>query len=92
MKKQLENIENVVRAKTRRSIPVVLSKYEIKQFFLYITPNHIHMFHLMYGANLSLIECVRLGIKDIDFHYKQITIRDSKGSKNRVVPCTAKPH
>jgi site-specific recombinase XerD len=38
----------------------------------------------MYGAGLRLSECIGLRVKDIDFHYKQFLIRDSKGSKDRV--------
>jgi len=39
---------------------------------------------LMYGAGLRLIECLRLRIKDIDFTYKKITVRESKGEKDRI--------
>jgi integrase len=30
---------------------------------------------LLYDAGLRLMECVRLRVKDIDFGYKQITVR-----------------
>jgi len=33
------------------------------------------MADLLYDAGLRLIECVRLRAKDIDFGYKQITVR-----------------
>ena len=39
---------------------------------------------LLYGAGLRLLECCRLRIKDVDFATNQITIRDGKGSKDRV--------
>ncbi|MCB9503309.1 MAG: integron integrase [Deferribacteres bacterium] len=39
---------------------------------------------LMYGAGLRLMECLRLRVKDIDFNYKKITVRDGKGEKDRV--------
>jgi integron integrase len=32
------------------------------------------------------MECVRLRIKDIDFEYKTITVRDGKGQKDRATP------
>jgi len=35
---------------------------------------------------MRLMECIRLRVKDIDFDYHQITVRDGKGSKDRVVP------
>jgi integron integrase len=42
------------------------------------------MVSLLYGSGLRLIECVRLRVKDLDFHYHQIFIRDGKGEKDRV--------
>jgi len=39
---------------------------------------------LIYGAGLRLSECLRLRVKDIDFEYKQITIHDGKGHKDRI--------
>lgn len=38
---------------------------------------------LMYGAGLRLLECLRLRVKDLDFGYKKITVRDGKGAKDR---------
>lgn len=32
------------------------------------------------------MECVRLRVQDIDFDYQQITVRQGKGGKDRVVP------
>jgi site-specific recombinase XerD len=45
---------------------------------------HWIMPNLLYGAGLRLMECLRLRVKDIDFNYQQITIRDGKGMKDRV--------
>ena len=42
------------------------------------------MASLLYGTGLRLMECVRLRVKDIDFGYAQITVRDGKGNKDRV--------
>lgn len=30
------------------------------------------------------MECVRLRVKDLDFEYRQITVRDGKGQKDRL--------
>jgi integrase len=48
---------------------------------------------LLYGSGLRLMECLRLRIKDLDFTYGQITIRDGKGEKDRVtmLPATLRP-
>jgi integron integrase len=38
---------------------------------------------LLYGSGLRLAECLNLRIKDIDFDYQQIIVRDGKGEKDR---------
>ena len=42
------------------------------------------MASLLYGFGLRLMECLRLRVKDVDFGYKQILVRDGKGAKDRV--------
>ena len=37
---------------------------------------------LLYGSGLRLSESLELRVKDIDFGYNQIRVRDSKGEKN----------
>ena len=39
---------------------------------------------LLYGSGLRLLEMLRLRVKDVDFGYGQIVIRDGKGGKDRV--------
>ena len=39
---------------------------------------------LIYGSGLRLLECLRLRVKDLDFLYRQIQVRDAKGQKDRV--------
>jgi len=38
----------------------------------------------IYGSGLRLTECIRLRVKDVDFGYNQIVVRDGKGKKDRV--------
>src|SRR5687767_5446332 len=42
------------------------------------------MASLLYGAGLRLRECLKLRVKDVDFDYAQIVVRDGKGAKDRV--------
>jgi integrase len=35
---------------------------------------------------MRLMECVRLRVQDMDFEYRQITVRNAKGAKDRVLP------
>jgi integrase len=43
-----------------------------------------YAYSLLYGSCLRLMECVRLLVKDVDFGYARITVRDGKGAKDRV--------
>ena len=42
------------------------------------------MASLLYGSGLRLMECIRLRVKDVDFAYNHIVVRDGKGDKDRV--------
>jgi integron integrase len=42
------------------------------------------MAELLYGGGLRLMECVRLRVKDVDFGYARIVVRDGKGAKDRI--------
>ncbi len=42
------------------------------------------MANLLYGSGLRLMECIRLRVKDVDFAYNHIVVRDGKGDKDRV--------
>lgn len=82
---ELPLVEGVERAKRPQRVPVVLTSDEVKRVLAHLTGTHHLMASLLYGAGLRLMECVRLRIKDLDFDYKQITVRDGKGEKDRRV-------
>jgi integron integrase len=81
---ELPWLDGFERAKRSRHIPVVFTRDEIKRLFSQFEGTYWLIFSLMYGSGLRLMECLRLRVKDIDFHYKQIIIRDGKGNKDRV--------
>ena len=76
-------IEGVERAKRPHRIPVVLTVEEVKRVLAQLTGTHHLMASLLYGAGLRLMECIRMRVKDIDFDYRQIIVRDGKGEKDR---------
>jgi integron integrase len=76
-------IEGVERAKRPQRIPIVLTAEEVKKVLARISGTHHLMASLLYGAGLRLMECVRLRVKDLDFDYRQIIVRDGKGEKDR---------
>jgi len=84
LKIELPWLDNVVRAKTKKFIPVVFTRDEVKRLLAQFDGTYWLLFSLIYGAGLRISECARLRVKDIDFHYKQLLIRDSKGDRDRV--------
>ena len=69
------------KAKRKLHIPVVLSRNEVKRVLSYVDKKHWLICALLYGTGMRLSEGLRLRIKDIDFDYKQIIVRDGKGGK-----------
>jgi integron integrase len=77
-------LEDVQRAKKPAKLPVVLSREEVRRVFAHLKGGTRIMAALLYGSGLRLMECVRLRVKDVDFAYAQIVVRDAKGGKDRV--------
>jgi len=81
---ELPWMENIVRAKRPKRLPVVLSRGEVGCVLGHLREPFWLMANLLYGSGLRLTECLRLRIKDLDFDYQQITVHDGKGAKDRV--------
>jgi site-specific recombinase XerD len=84
LKKEVGEFENLIRAKKPHKLPVVFTREEVKEILLQLDGVHWLMGQLLYGAGLRIMECVRLRIKDVDFGYGQIVVRNGKGQKDRV--------
>jgi integron integrase len=74
------------RAKRPRHLPVVLTRAEVRALLRRLEGRRRLMASLLYGTGMRLMEVVRLRVKDIDFGYRQIVVRNAKGAKDRVVP------
>jgi integron integrase len=72
-----------LRPQKTKSIPVVLSKDEVKSVITNMTGVYKIVAQLMYGGGLRVMEAMRLRVKDIDFANRQIIIRDGKGNNDR---------
>ena len=84
LKIELPLIDSVVRAKRTKRLPVVFTRQEVKALLAQFDGTRWLIFSMMYGCGFRILECLRLRVKDIDFHYKQIFVRDAKGGKDRV--------
>ena len=80
----VEWVEDVVRAKRPKKLPVVFTREEVKAVLGHLRGEAWLMASLLYGSGLRLMECVRLRVKDLDFARLQITVREGKGDKDRV--------
>ena len=84
LKEDIGWLEDVERAKKPARLPVVLIHDEVHKVFAHLHGTPRLMAGLLYGSGLRLMECVRLRVKDVDFGYARITVRDGKGGKDRV--------
>jgi integron integrase len=77
-------LEELDRAQRPARVPTVLTREEVSRLLAAIQGTKWLMASLLYGAGLRLRECLKLRVKDIDFGYRQIVVRDGKGAKDRV--------
>jgi integron integrase len=84
LKIELPWLNDVHRAKKPERLPVVFTRDEVKRLLAQLEGTRWLIVALIYGGGLRLLECARLRVKDIDFHYRQLIIRDGKGHKDRV--------
>ena len=84
LKQDLPWLENVARAKRPAHIPLVLTRTEVRSLLSQLAQQNWLPTSLLYGAGLRLRECLSLRVKDLDFGYRQIAVRDAKGNKDRI--------
>ncbi|MFV0576792.1 MAG: integron integrase [Vibrio sp.] len=76
---------NFKRSTLSKKLPVVLTQFEIQQFFFHVHPKYMLLTQLMYGSGLRLMEAIRLRYDDIDYDYGAVRVWQGKGNKNRTV-------
>ena len=82
-------LDDVVRAKRPRRLPVVLTRPEVEALLAVLDGVSWIMAMVLYGSGLRVLECLRLRVKDIDFTRNEILVRDGKGEKDRVTMLAA---
>ena len=76
-------LENVVRAKKPKRLPVVLNRTEVLKVLDGINGTPRLVASLLYGAGMRLLDGLRLRVQDVDFASGEILIRHGKGGKDR---------
>lgn len=89
---ELPWMQSVVRAKRPQRVPTVLSREEVSRLLALLDGQNALMASLLYGTGMRLMECMRLRVKDVDFHRREICVRDGKGAKDRRVPLPRRLH
>ena len=86
---ELPYVEGIERAERPVRVPVVFTREEAGRRLAQIPGTYNLIASLLYGSGLRLVEALRLRVKDLDFDYGQITVRDGKGEKDcrTVLPC-----
>jgi integron integrase len=84
MDEPLPWLDDLVRAKRPIRKPTVLTVDEAQRLLSKMRGPKLLMASLLYGAGLRLRECLNLRVKDVDFGYRQIFVRDGKGGKDRI--------
>ncbi|MGI8891008.1 MAG: integron integrase [Chthoniobacterales bacterium] len=82
--RKLDFIDKVERVKRPPKVPVVFTPAEAHAVLDRLEGNYHLMAELLYGAGLRLMECMRLRVKDVDFGYGHVTVRDGKGLRERI--------
>jgi len=83
LKKELDDTISIYWSKKPKKLPVVFTKREAVEVLGMLKGTHWLVGMLLYGSGLRLSESLELRVKDIDFGYNQIIVRDSKGEKDR---------
>ena len=76
-------MENVVRAKRQQRLPTVLSQAEVRALLETMQGRARVLAALLYGTGMRLMEGLRLRVKDVDFHRREIVVREPKGGRDR---------
>lgn len=82
--KKIGWLDDVTRARRSKRLPVVFTKDEVNKVFNNLEGVPKLICSLLYGSGLRLGEALRIRIKDINFDYKQIIVREAKGDKDRI--------
>jgi integron integrase len=83
LRRPLPWLDELERARLPVRVPTVLTRDEVRRLLAAMQGTKWLMASLLYGAGLRLRECITLRVKDVDFGYRQLVVRDGKGAKDR---------
>ena len=76
-------LAGITRAKRSEYVPVVFTRDEVERVLKQLEGRQWLIASMLYGSGMRLLEVLRLRVKDIDFDRAEVTVRQSKGAKDR---------
>ena len=81
---QLPWLDEIVAAKEKRRLPVVLTPSEVRALLHEMNGTMGLVAALLYGTGMRLLEGLRLRVKDVEFERRELLVRNGKGGKDRI--------
>ena len=75
-------MDDVVRAKRPKHVPVVLTQNDVRALLTQLEGTRWLVIGLLYSSGMRLLEGLRLRVKDLDFARREITLRDGSGARD----------
>lgn len=82
LNREVGSLGEMIRARKSRRLSVVFTRSEVRRILESL--RGAKWLISLYGTGMRLMKCLRLRVKDLDFSYHQIYVRDGKGGKDRV--------
>lgn len=80
----LSVLPSMTRSKKPLRLPTVFSHDEVSRIFSVLSGEYKIIASLLYGSGMRISEALSLRVKDVDFSRCSVTVRQSKGEKDRV--------
>src|ERR1044071_3938672 len=84
LKLDLPWLDEIIQAKRPPRLPVVLTIAEVSRLLQCMSGINGLIASLLYGTGLRVMEALRLRVKDVELHRREIVVREGKGGKDRV--------
>ena len=84
LEQELPWLDDVIRAKPRRRVPVVLSVAEVRALLAHCTGEASLPAAMLYGSGLRAMECLALRVGAVDLSRRTVRVHGGKGGKDRV--------
>jgi site-specific recombinase XerD len=77
-------LDEIVSAKDGRRLPVVLTSTEVRSLLNELSGTTGLVVSMLYGTGMRLLEVLRFRVKDVGIERREKTVRDGKGSNDRL--------